>query len=302
VDIDADGRIDLLSGSYVSENMGPGHIYLFRGLRRGRFAPGELLLNQSGTPVELATDQYRSIATAPHACDWDMDGDLDLLIGSMSGEVCLITNNGTAEDYRFSATEIVLEAGGRPIRVPGGESGPRTADWDGDGVIDLLVSAADGSVIFFRNNGTNEDRILAEGDFLIGPAMWMTQVLEHDKDPIPGKGARIHIVDWNGDGKLDLLKGDVMRYIREREGLSRDERVDFLEAREKYRAADRSAMRLRGRLNNSSFMGSGSPEESETISDEYFQMLQLWSQRLKEVQTFCDSKVSTGYVWVYIRK
>ncbi len=303
MDIDDDGRIDLLTGSYATEDMGPGHIFLFRGLRRGRFAPGELLLNQAGTPIELAVENSRCYATAPHLCDWDMDGDLDLLIGSKSGEVSLVINNGTTREYAFNTSEQLVEAGGRPIIVPGGLSGPRTADWDADGVEDLLVAAGDGSVIFFRNTGTDEVRTFAEGEFLIGPARWSLQVLERDEDPIPGKYARIHIVDWDGDGRLDLLKGDRVKYHRELDGHSPAEHDEFLEARRRYQAADRSYMRYLYQRDNDIYLGTASPAVSMKLTDELDQLMQQKNRTSSALLPYRDIRMtSTGYVWVYIRK
>ena len=46
-----------------------------------------------------------------------------------------------------------MDADGRPIKVAG-DAAPVAADWDGDGVLDLLVGAEDGSVVWYRNAGT----------------------------------------------------------------------------------------------------------------------------------------------------
>jgi len=303
VDLDGDGRLDLISGSYMGSNMEPGYIYLFRGISRGRFGPREMLLDEVGEPIALEMVRQRQWATAPHACDWDMDGDNDLLIGSMDGEVCLIINKGTARKYLFSATERVLEAGGRPIRVPGGEAGPRTADWDGDGLVDLLVAAADGSVLLFRNRGSNVDRLLDEGEFIIGPSRWMTQVLAVDEEPGHGRGARIHLVDWNGDGLLDLLKGDVSRYYREREDLTAEEHGTFLQLRERFRDLDRSCARLRYHMEIATFEGTESSSEREKLNEELFATRNSMHSINNEIRPYTELRmVKTGFVWVYLRK
>ncbi|MFO0845920.1 MAG: VCBS repeat-containing protein [Gemmataceae bacterium] len=45
-----------------------------------------------------------------------------------------------AKGYAFGEN-APLHAGGKPIRVPGGDAGPFAADWDGDGKTDLVVGA-----------------------------------------------------------------------------------------------------------------------------------------------------------------
>ena len=46
MDLDGDGKLDLISGSYD-----PGDLYLFRGLGRGKFAAREVIRDKSGKPV-----------------------------------------------------------------------------------------------------------------------------------------------------------------------------------------------------------------------------------------------------------
>jgi hypothetical protein len=232
-----------------------------------------------------------------------MDGDLDLLIGSMEGEVSLITNRGSGRKHRFSATEQVLEAGGRPIMVPGGEAGPRTADWDGDGLIDLLVSAGNGSVLLFRNQGTNKEPVLDEGEFLIGPSRWNMQVLAVGEAPEPGRGARIHVVDWNGDGQLDLLKGDSCRFRREREDLTEDEHETFLRLRERYRDLDRALARHMYQRDIAAFEGTASSIDQDTYLEEHYAIQHSLGRVSSEIGPLTELRMTaTGYVWVYLRK
>ncbi len=59
---------------------------------------------------------------------------------------------------------VRLEAGGAPIDTDVGHAAPFVADFDGDGVKDLLVGQFGGGVLWiFRNEGTNARPRLAAG-------------------------------------------------------------------------------------------------------------------------------------------
>ena len=48
MDLNGDGHIDILSGSW------PGVVYLFRGLPGHEFAAGEIIQNKDGEPINVA--------------------------------------------------------------------------------------------------------------------------------------------------------------------------------------------------------------------------------------------------------
>ena len=185
MDIDNDGKGDLLSGSYS-----PGHLYVFRGLGGGKFAEAEPLKGADGK--ELVPGH----ASTVHAVDWDGDGDLDLICGNIKGQVYFIPNQGSAAEPKFG-NKVRVEAGGKPLVAPHGDSGPVVVDWDGDGTLDLLVGCGDGSVVFCRGTGEGKGKapMLAAPETLV------------EKSKSIGIRAKICPVDWNSDGKLDLLVG-----------------------------------------------------------------------------------------------
>ena len=240
VDLDADGHVDLISGSW------PGELFLFRGGPGRTFGPPEMIKDKDGeiintgggvrdqgnggllitgnakwetTPegtfITYKGKRYESTpekpiattgcASAVHAVDWDGDGDLDLLVGDIQGDVHLIPNEGTPKHYAFGKDRR-LEAGGEPLRAAG-DAGPFTADWDGDGDLDLLVGAGDGSVSLYRNVGNAKAPKLASAESLVSPGATAFGA-GAPKTPRRGIRAKVCAADWNGDGQIDLLVGD----------------------------------------------------------------------------------------------
>jgi hypothetical protein len=194
VDLDGDGRTDVLSGSW------PGEITFFRRQADGTFAAGLPLRHPDGKAVNVGR------ASAAFAVDWDGDGKLDLLVGTLTGEVFFLPGLPSKGEPRFGKA-VPVEVAGKPLRVKG-DAAPVAADWDGDGKLDLLVGAEDGSVVWHRNVGGPGRPKLQPARTLIGPSPVGWDGDDRRRKGEWGLRVKFCVVDWEGSGRLDIVLGD----------------------------------------------------------------------------------------------
>jgi len=223
VDYDADGTLDLVSGSYD-----PGDLYLFRGLGHGKYAAVQPLKDATGTPLvhhpeelkkyqaferqgkqnsdEATGQRVASFGSWPGFVDWDGDGDLDLLIGSFGGEVFLRSNQGTRSEPVWAAESVrVVDEKGEALQVPA-HADVNPADWDGDGLFDLVSGGGSGGVYWMRNTGRKGAPAFADPRPIVEPRTGERGTL---REPTwPGNGTQACVTDFDGDGDLDVLVGD----------------------------------------------------------------------------------------------
>lgn len=293
VDLDGDGKTDILSGSWL------GQVYLFRREGNG-FAGAETLKHADGRPVNPA------IGSCVFAYDWDGDGKIDLIVGTHAGSVFFLRNIGTRESPVFAEPKP-LTADGKEIKVP--QSAPVVADWDGDGKPDLIVGGWDGSVVWFRNEGTSKEPKLAASRILVppSPSPW-----RGDKARKPnewGLRARPCVVDWDRDGKLDLLVGDMCGGFSGKPTTTAEEAAD-----EKDSAEQLPALRKQWAAAYQAFTTlSDAPEPTDLSALKAHQAklikLQTTVSQLKDeitrLQEMCDhnkpGSMCHGYVWFFRR-
>jgi len=139
--------------------------------------------------------------------DWNGDGLNDLILGDRDGFVTVYLNQGTNDAPKY-AMGMKLKSGGKEIKVRS-PSSPYLVDWNGDGKVDLLVGNGGGYLHLFLNAG-------AQDSFDFAPGV-MVQAAGKDLD-VGGKASPC-VVDWNEDGKIDLLlgngSGEIYLYLNE---------------------------------------------------------------------------------------
>ena len=205
-DWDGDGVLDLISGSMARR------LLLFK----GREVEGELRFERptsfrhKGKVLDLPDRLF------PAVLDWTGDGELDVLVSDDAGRVLLYPGDGTLD----LGTPITMRhADGKPIiledfweRKKGNRSGFAVADWDGDGLRDLVIYQFHRGVFLFRQ----VDRHPEAGHEEPGPAEARFEG-ERLLVPLYSHLAGPSVMDWDGDGELDLLiGGDERRMIEPR--------------------------------------------------------------------------------------
>ncbi len=147
----------------------------------------------SGVNVGTAVDEFSSPAFA----NIDGDGDLDVYIGHTGGQTRFYRNVGSAAVPNFGTATAILD---NPfdLGLVNNATSIETADVDGDGDKDVLLSLPAGTIDYYKNVGTG------------GQASFIRQTGGNNPFSVVILGADyLHptLVDIDGDGDLDLVVG-----------------------------------------------------------------------------------------------
>ena len=254
-DWDRDGDMDLICGD-----------------EDGRVA---LLENQgisrSGIPVfakpvyfqQKARDLKFGALATPYGFDWDQDGDDDIICGNTAGYIGFFENLGEGDKPKWAKVEL-LKAGGHTIRIQAGRNGSiqgpaeekwgyttqTVADWDHDGLPDLIVNSIWGKVIWYRNIGVSGKPLLDSARAIHvewkgktpKPAWnWWDPV---GKELVSQWRTTPVAVDWNGDDLMDIVMLDHEGHLAFFERKKQKDRLVLLPGRRIFVGENGEALEL----------------------------------------------------------
>jgi hypothetical protein len=294
VDLDGDGHTDVISGSW------PGELYLFRGEGKGKFAKGVTIDDHDGKPINVGR------ASTVFAADWSGRGRLDLVVGTIDGSVYLVPNEGTAKKYAFGKPRK-LESDGKPIAVPHGDAHPVVADWDRDGKLDLIVGTGAGSVLWYRNLGTNQQPKLAAAQTLVSESQAQGAA---EKGGQRGMRAKVCVTDWNGDGWPDLLVGDFSLSQEQAPKLTDADKAAVEKARERWSKLLQEYSKAAQEVQRLARPPDGETAEAKQEREKTLRTKQEQSAKLQKEFTEVQAMMTKGqprydyhgHVWLFLRK
>jgi hypothetical protein len=168
----------------------------------------------------------------PVSVDWDNDGDEDLIVGNTAGHIGFIENLDSGNPPKWGPPRY-LQANGEVLRIQAGYHGSlqgpaeakwgytnlSVADWNGDGLLDLIVNSIWGKVVWYRNLGTKAKPRLAEARAVQidweGPPLkpawnWWNPVGD---ELVTQWRTTPFVIDLTGDGLMDLVMLDYEGYL-----------------------------------------------------------------------------------------
>ena len=224
VDWDSDGDDDIIAGNTA------GNIAFFENLD-GKSPPrwaAPVLLEAGGKTIHIQAGPNGSIQgpceakwgyTTQTVADWDHDGRLDIMVNSIWGRIVWFRNVGTSTAPKLAAAQAVqVEWPGKAPKpawnwwdpedrnlVTQWRTTPVVVDWNQDGLHDVVMLDHEGYLAVFKREKTKDGKLLLRpGERAFVDENGRTLRLNAREAGKSGR-RKLSIVDWDGDGDLDVL-------------------------------------------------------------------------------------------------
>ena len=203
IDLNADGLIDLLV------NDGSGNVYAMKNIGQTHAPNWQVQTSPLTIPWGFVTHQDVSVPTA------NLDGNPEP--ECLSGNQILTIRGGVYAP--IIERRGIAQAQGQAIQHPGpGYGDPYyytwLADWDGDGLTDLLWGTQQGHIYFHRKSPGNDPTAFEAGELLtltdgeplrVGPPVVKSAAEAKDFTVLQGSRILLATEDFDRDGLLDLM-------------------------------------------------------------------------------------------------
>ncbi len=143
-DYDVDGKKDLLIGNYGYYN--PSNL-------KAQLALYKNIGTAAQPSYSLITKDFANVSTynlshaIPTVGDIDADGDIDILLGTSSGQVHWLEHTGVTGNYTFHNNPFTFT-------TSSAEAAPQLFDIDGDSKLDLMIGTKNGRISYYKNIGS----------------------------------------------------------------------------------------------------------------------------------------------------
>lgn len=149
-------------------------------------------------PAASGTALFRTTGnSAPFVVDYNNDGLKDVIGGDIDGNVYLYLSEEQLQEDDSKKVVLVAKGAIQNINV-GSKAVPFVVDFDNDGKKDLLVGSGDGHIYLYLNTGDDASPVFSSAVTIKDSAGSDIKVLQNSA-PV--------IVDYNNDGKKDLIVG-----------------------------------------------------------------------------------------------
>ena len=224
VDWDRDGDVDIICGDE------DGRVAFIE--NTGKITQSVPVFKHPAYFQQVADDLKFGALVTPFSVDWDADGDEDLICGNTSGNIAFIENLDGGNPPKW-AKPVLLKANDKTIHIQAGPNGSiqgpceakwgytvlNVADWDHDGLLELVVNDIWGKITWFENVGRKGDPRLAEAKPVI--VKWTKTPLKPAWNWWNPQATELAtqwrtspcVVDWDKDGLNDLVMLDHEGYL-----------------------------------------------------------------------------------------